>query len=66
MGQAALQKFVMNVLAVGGKNRPSAEKAADDGESGFQNGQPERNHGDGDRDQWSAPSVRLGERARLT
>ena len=38
----------MNVLPVPGKHRSTADQAAHDGKSRLQNGQPERNHRNGD------------------
>src|SRR5579863_7444770 len=53
MRQPMLKEFVMNVLAIGGKDRTTADQAAHDRERGFQNGQAERHdwNRDGD-DRW--------------
>ena len=45
-----LQKFVMDVFAVGGEDGASADQAANDGERRFQNRQAERHDRDGDGD----------------
>src|SRR5438270_65509 len=42
-----LQKLVMDVFAVGGEDRSSADQTAKDGERRLQNGQSERNNRDG-------------------
>ena len=48
--EAQLKKLVVNVFAVGSKNRASADETAHDGERSFENRQPERNHRNGNRD----------------
>src|ERR1700690_3323289 len=50
MRKAALQELVMNVLAIGGKNRTTAEETAQDGKSGFQNRQAKRDDRNRHRD----------------
>src|SRR5262249_20623144 len=42
--QTTLQKLVMNVLAIGGEDRSSADEAPQHRESGFENRESERNY----------------------
>ena len=50
MRHPTLQQFVVDVLAVRSENRAPSNQAAQDGESGLQDGQPERNYRNGDCD----------------
>ena len=49
MGETELQQLVMNVLAVGSKNRAATDQATQYGNRGLQDRKAEGDHGDGDR-----------------
>ena len=49
MRKSHLQQLVVDVFAIGGENRTSADQSPQDGKHGFQNRQSERDHRNGHR-----------------